>query len=102
MADWVLEDAIHSAWEDGDWQEEDVKNIKKGGDICIKVNLKNGIPIGFRAQGAGDTVPYGKFDSGSARMESVASGVDMTIYEGIPTNVSKNVSPQDVYEVSLK
>lgn len=108
LADWVLEDAIHSAWEDGEWQKEDVKTSNKcGGDIRIMVNLKNGVPIGFRAQGAGDTVPYGKFDSrnsspvDSDRIESVASGVDMTIYEDIPTSVSKNVSAQDVYKVSL-
>jgi hypothetical protein len=61
--------------------------------------MKNGVPIGFRAQGAGDTVPYGKFDNGI--MESVASGVDMTIYEEVPTNVSKNVSSNDLYKVRL-
>lgn len=96
-----MEDAIHAAWEDGEWQEDDLKQTaqKRGGDICIKVNLKNGVPIGFCAQGAGDTVPYGKYDPND-KMASVASGVDMTIYEGVPTSVSKNVSPKDVYQVS--
>ena len=97
QADWVLEDAMQSAWEDSEWKEEDVKAQKTGGDICIKVNMKNGVPVGFRAQGAGDTVPYGKFDNG--RMESVASGVDMTIYEEVPTSVSKNMSSNDLYKV---
>jgi len=95
-----LEDAIQSAWEDHEWQKEDVKQSsqKHGGDIHIKVNIKNGVPIGFCAQGAGDTVPYGKFDPND-KLASVASGVDMTIYEGVPTSVSKNVSPKDVYKV---
>jgi hypothetical protein len=88
---------MQSAWEDSEWKEEDVKGQKTGGDICIKVSMKNGVPVGFRAQGAGDTVPYGKFDNG--RMESVASGVDMTIYEEVPTSVSKNMSSDDLFKV---
>jgi hypothetical protein len=98
QADWVLEDAMQSAWEDSEWKEEDVKGQKTGGDICIKVSMKNGVPVGFRAQGAGDTVPYGKFDNG--RMESVASGVDMTIYEEVPTSVSKNMSSDDLFKAA--
>jgi hypothetical protein len=33
------------------------------------------------------------------KMESVASGVDMTIYEELPAIATKDVSHQDVYEV---
>lgn len=103
MSDWVLEDAIHAAWEDGEWEKEDARGTppkQRGGEISIKVALKNGKPVGFCAQGAGDTVPYGKFENPNGKMASVASGVDMTIYEGVPTSVNKNVSPKDVYQVS--
>lgn len=105
MSDWVLEDAIHAAWEDGEWESADGNNNTPpgksgGGQINIKVALKNGKPVGFCAQGAGDTVPYGKYTNPNNKMESVASGVDMTIYEEVPTSVTKNVSPKDVYQVS--
>jgi hypothetical protein len=97
QADWVVEDAIQSALEDGDWEQEvEDGRRRKGGEIRIKVHVEKGVPVGFRAHGAGDQEPYGKMEG---KMESVASGVDMTIYEELPAIATKDVSHQDVYEV---
>ena len=92
IADWILEDAIESARTDGEWEREVEDDRKKAGDIRISVNVEQGRPVGFRAQGAGVLHAYGK-------MGSMASGVDMTIYEGVPTATSKDLSEHDIYEV---
>lgn len=102
LSDWIVEDAIISAREDYEWEEQVDDELKRaGGDIRITVNLKEGVPVGFRAQGAGDTAVYGKMDEAAERkkIESITCGVDMTIYEGVPANATKNVSPQDLYMV---
>lgn len=92
-----MEDAIQSAIEDGEWEQEvEDGRRRKGGEIRIKVNLEKGVPVGFRAQGAGDQEAYGKMEG---EMECVASGVDMTIYEELPAIATKDVSHQDVYKV---
>jgi hypothetical protein len=98
LADWNVDDAIQAAFDDGDWEREvEDKRTRKGGEIHIKVELEEGKPVGFRARGAGDQVAYGKM---VGKIESVASGVDMTIYEGVPAIATKDVSHQDVYKVS--
>ena len=86
MSDWNLEDAIRSAKEDGDW-EQDVE--PESGSIHISVKLQNGIPVDFQATGAG------------LKPQPKAVPTKPVTYDGLPAIATKNVRPQDVYNVSV-
>jgi hypothetical protein len=86
MFDWNLDDAIRSAKEDGDW-EQDVE--PESGSIHISVKLQNGIPVDFQATGAG------------LKPQPKAVSTKPVTYDGLPAIATKNVRPQDVYNVSV-
>ena len=84
MSYWDLEEAIQSAKEDGDW-ERDVE--PESGGIHISVQLQNGVPVSFQTTGAG------------LKPQPKAISTKPVTYDGLPAIATKNVRPQDVYNV---
>jgi hypothetical protein len=86
MSDWDLEEAIRSAKEDGDW-EQDVE--PESGNIHITVKVKDGIPFDLQTTGAG------------LKPQPKTISTKPVTYDGLPAIATKNVRPQDIYDVSL-
>ncbi len=86
MSDWDLEEAIRSAKEDGDW-EQDVE--PESGNIHITVKVKDGIPFDLQTTGAG------------LKPQPKTVSTKPVTYDGLPAIATKNVRPQDIYDVSF-
>lgn len=82
MSDWEVAEAVSSAKEDGEW-EKDV-DCPKSSDIQISVKLRDGFPVDLKTTGAG-------LQPKSAATAPVAYG--------LPAIATKNVRPQDIYNV---
>lgn len=83
QADWVVEDAVRSAIEDGEW-ENDVLDSHRSNSIDIKV--VNGQ---FSATGAG------------LQKKEAMPPQKMVVYsDGVPAIATKTVRPQDVYNAA--
>ena len=79
-----MEEAVASAAEDGDWDRE--IEIEKANDILITVKFQDKkIPV------AAELKPQPK-----------ASNTKAVSYDGLPAIATKNVRPQDVYNVSVR
>lgn len=84
MADWNLEEAVASAAEDGDWDRE--IEVEKANDILITVKFQEGaVPVP---------------ESAELKPQPKASTTKAVTYDGLPSIATKNVRPQDVYNVS--
>ena len=92
MADWDVEDAIKSAKEDGDW-ETNVEATGESGLIHITVKLRDGVPIDLQTTGAGLQQP--------PKTTTASTIIKPVTYDSLPAIATKNVRPQDVYNVSF-
>ena len=86
MADWDLEEAVSSAREDSEWDKE-IEPEAKSTDIHITVKLKDGLPVDLRTTGAG------------LKPQPTSAPIKPVTYDGLPAIATKNVRPQDVYNV---
>jgi len=53
LGDWDLKEALQSAREDKEWEQDIDTCALKSGEIRITMNMKGGVPVGFATQGAG-------------------------------------------------
>ena len=86
LSDWVVEDAIRAAIEDGEWEkgvfDDDTRRTNN-----IEIKVVNGH---ITAIGAG--LLKHKYKSATPKM--------MVCSDGMPAIATKTVRPQDVYDVS--
>jgi len=80
LSDWVVENAIQSAREDGEW-ETNVQTEQRG-EATLTVQVKEGLPVDVRSTS-------GK--SSSSRP---------TRFSDLPAIANKDVRPQDVYNAA--
>jgi hypothetical protein len=83
LSDWVVEDAVRAAIEDGEWERDVIDDTRRTNNIEIKV--VNGQ---ITAKGAG------------LQDKKSAAPKMMVCSDGMPAIATKTVRPQDVYDVS--
>ena len=87
LDDWVLEDAVRSAREDNEWEQDIDANELKSGEIRFTMNK-----MGLHAAGAGIRKNVeAKVDPKDEKKPVIIA------YEGIPAIATKTVKAQDVY-----
>ena len=86
----MLQDAIRSAREDGEWEREMDNFSLRSGEIRITPKMSKGIPIGFDTHGAGIQPATPK----KAKSDQKAQ---VTSYKSVPAIATKTVKAQDVY-----
>jgi hypothetical protein len=99
LADWILKDAVRSAREDNEWEQDIDANELKSGEIRFTMNK-----MGLHAAGAG----IRKHGSGVEPEGTKAKDEKTTVvekpkviaYEGIPAIATKTVKAQDVYKAA--
>lgn len=92
LADWVLKDAVHSAKEDNEWEEDFDANALRSGQIRITLN-KHGA---FHAQGAGLS-PKSSYDEDD-RVATLPTPKP-TPESQAPDIATKTVKARDLYKV---
>jgi hypothetical protein len=101
LADWNLKDAMSSAKEDREWEQEMDSCSFKSGEIRITMNMRGGIPIGYSAKGAGIQPKVSKApkEENEKIQEKKKKPAKVTAVSDIPAIATKNVKAEDVYKV---
>jgi hypothetical protein len=94
LADWVLKEAVLSAKEDREWEQEMDSCFLKSGEIRITMNMRGGVPVGYSTQGAGIK------SKGTREEEAKKKPAKLKASTDIPAIATKTVKAEDVYKVS--
>jgi hypothetical protein len=98
LDDWILKDAVRSAREDNEWEQDIDANELKSGEIRFTMNK-----MGLHAAGAGIRKNGGvepkEFKAKDEKM-TVVEKPKVIAYEGIPAIATKTVKAQDVYKAA--
>eukprot|EP00542_Grammatophora_oceanica_P015640 CAMPEP_0194028374 /NCGR_PEP_ID=MMETSP0009_2-20130614/2357_1 /TAXON_ID=210454 /ORGANISM="Grammatophora oceanica, Strain CCMP 410" /LENGTH=392 /DNA_ID=CAMNT_0038667745 /DNA_START=113 /DNA_END=1291 /DNA_ORIENTATION=+ len=97
LADWIVSEAVRSAKEDLEWEQEIGSNDAKAGAIQIKVKRKDGVAVGFETMGAGLSKHH---PPRPEKVKRAAAKKKVEISEGVPAIATKTVRPQDVYDAA--
>jgi LysM repeat protein len=114
LANWDLNDALHSAKEDKEWEVDDregkidgdVKSEKAGfisGQIKIKVGFRKGIPV-FKLKGTGHSSKNSNKEEKGGSDCSTDDEIDkkgkIVIYKQAPAIETKSVLAEDLYNAA--
>jgi hypothetical protein len=89
LDDWVLKDAVRSAREDNEWEQDIDANTLKSGEIRFTMNK-----MGLHAAGAGIRKNVEPEEPKDEKKPKVIA------YEGIPAIATKTLKAQDVYKAA--
>lgn len=105
LADWELKEALQSAKEDREWEQEEAQGEElKSGQIGVRINFTGGKPL-MNLKGIGQSTKnalIGKKmeDSEKDKSHSSPPKQKVVVYTTPPAIATKSVMAQDLFDVS--